>query len=142
VQARGLKVDNPAEAIRPSAIASFKPRDRTLSPAEIHVFFSALEQTPTMPTLRLAIRFMLLTLVRKSEFILAMWGEIDFDAAVWAIPKERMKAGHSETLMSLSCGAVELKPDTGASRSRIVPELKQTSLELELLLRDVRFQPG
>ncbi|REE18327.1 site-specific recombinase XerD [Paraburkholderia sp. BL27I4N3] len=93
VQARGLKVDNPAEAIRPSAIASFKPRDRTLSPAEIHVFFSALEQTPTMPTLRLAIRFMLLTLVRKSEFILAMWGEIDFDAAVWTIPKERMKAG-------------------------------------------------
>lgn len=93
VQARGLKVDNPAEAIRPSAIASFKPRDRALSPAEIHVFFSALEQTPTMPTLRLAIRFMLLTLVRKSEFILAMWGEIDFDAAVWTIPKERMKAG-------------------------------------------------
>ncbi|MGF6696890.1 integrase [Paraburkholderia sp. MM5496-R1] len=93
VQARGLKVDNPAEAIRPSAIASFKPRDRALSPAEIHVFFSALERTPTMPTLRLAIRFMLLTLVRKSEFILAMWGEIDFNAAVWTIPKERMKAG-------------------------------------------------
>ncbi|CAB3717003.1 Prophage integrase IntS [Paraburkholderia graminis C4D1M] len=44
VQARGLKVDNPAEAIRPSAIASFKPRDRTLSPAEIHVFFSALDR--------------------------------------------------------------------------------------------------
>jgi hypothetical protein len=46
-------VDNPAEAIRPSAIATFKPRDRALTPAEIHVFFSALEQT-TMPTLRLA----------------------------------------------------------------------------------------
>jgi integrase len=93
VQARGLKVDNPAEAIRPSAIARFKPRDRTLTPAGIHVFFRALEQTPTMPTLRLAIRFMLLTLVRKSEFILAMWSEVDFDAAVWTIPKERMKAG-------------------------------------------------
>jgi integrase len=92
VQARRRKVDNPAGAIRPSAIASFKPRDRALSPAEIHVFFSALEQTPTMPTLRLAIRFMLLTLVRKSQFILATWGEIDFDAAVWTIPKERMKA--------------------------------------------------
>lgn len=92
VQARGLKVDNPAEAIRPSAIATFKPRDRALTPAEIHVFFSALEQTPTMPTLRLAIKFMLLTLVRKSEFILAVWDEVDFDAAVWTIPKVRMKA--------------------------------------------------
>ncbi len=43
VQARGLKVDNPAEAIRPSAIATFKPRDRALTSGEIHVFFSALE---------------------------------------------------------------------------------------------------
>ncbi|MCA8009759.1 tyrosine-type recombinase/integrase [Burkholderia cenocepacia] len=92
VQARGLKVDNPADAIRPSAIARFKPRDRALTPVEIHVFFRALEQTSTMPTLRLAIKFMLLTLVRKSEFILAMWDEVDFDAAVRTIPKERMKA--------------------------------------------------
>lgn len=32
VQARGLVIDNPAEAIRPSAIATFKARDRALSP--------------------------------------------------------------------------------------------------------------
>lgn len=35
----GLKVANPAEDIRPSAIATFKPRDRALTPAQIHVFF-------------------------------------------------------------------------------------------------------
>lgn len=93
IQARGLIVQNPAEAIRPSAIATFKARDRALSPSEIHVFFGALEQTATMPTLRLAIKFMLLTLVRKSEFIEATWAEVNFEAAVWTIPKERMKAG-------------------------------------------------
>ena len=93
IQARGLKIENPAEAIRPSAIATFKARDRTLSPSEIHVFFNALEQTATMPTLRLATKFMLLTLVRKSEFIEAIWDEVNFEAAVWTIPKERMKAG-------------------------------------------------
>jgi integrase len=93
VQARGLDVENPAEAIRPSAIATFKPRDRALSPAEIHTFFKALERTATLPTLRLAIKFLLLTLVRKSEFIDALWDEIDFEAATWTIPKERMKAG-------------------------------------------------
>lgn len=92
VQARGLKVANPAEDIRPSAIATFKPRDRALTPAEIHVFFKALERTPTLPTLRLAIKFMLLTMVRKSEFILATWDEVDFNAAVWTVPKDRMKA--------------------------------------------------
>jgi len=69
VPARGLKVDNPAEAIRPKATATFKPRDRSLSPSEFKVFVNALELTATMPTLRLAVRFMLLTLVRKSEFI-------------------------------------------------------------------------
>ncbi|CAB3670277.1 hypothetical protein LMG27174_02118 [Paraburkholderia rhynchosiae] len=71
VQARGLKVDNPAEAIWPSAIARFKPRDRALTPTEIHVFFKALERTPTLPTRHLAIKFLLLTMVRKSEFILS-----------------------------------------------------------------------
>jgi integrase len=93
IQARGLSIQNPAEAIRPSAIATFKARDRTLSPAEIYVFFDALQQTATMPTLRLAIKFMLLTLVRKSEFIQATWEEVNFETSVWTIPKERMKAG-------------------------------------------------
>jgi integrase len=93
IQARGLKIENPAEAIRPSAIATFKARDRALSPSEIHTFFNALDQTATMPTLRLAIKFMLLTLVRKSEFIGATWEEVNFETEVWAIPKERMKAG-------------------------------------------------
>jgi integrase len=84
-----------AESIPPSAIATFEPCDRALIPDEIHAFFRALERPPTLPTLRLAIRFMLLTLVRKSEFIQATSDEVDFDAAVWAIPKERMKAALS-----------------------------------------------
>ena len=93
VQARGLKIDNPAASIRPSAIATFKARDRALTPAEIHIFFNALEHTATMSTLRLAVKFMLLTLVRKTEFIEAKWDEVNFETAIWTIPKDRMKAG-------------------------------------------------
>jgi len=93
IQARGLKIDNPAESIRPSTIATFKARDRALTPAEIHTFFKALEQTATMSTLRLAVKFMLLTLVRKTEFIEAKWDEVNFETAIWTIPKDRMKAG-------------------------------------------------
>ena len=93
IQARGLKIDNPAASIRPSAIATFKARDRALTPAEIHTFFKALEQTATMSTLRLAVKFMLLTLVRKTEFIEAKWDEVNFETAIWTIPKDRMKAG-------------------------------------------------
>jgi integrase len=36
---------------------------------------------------------MLLTLVRKTEFIEAKWDEVNFETAIWTIPKDRMKAG-------------------------------------------------
>lgn len=98
VQARGMKIGNPAEAIRPSAIATFRPRERALTPAEIHKFFSALEKVAAASTLRLAVKFMLLTMVRKSEFIHAKWEEIDFETATWTIPKERMKAGRAHNV--------------------------------------------
>ncbi len=93
VQARGLKIENPASAIRPSAIGSFRARERALSPTEIHRFFTALEEVAAAATLRLAIKFILLTMVRKSELIEARWEQIDFESATWTIPKERMKAG-------------------------------------------------
>ncbi|PTR00282.1 phage integrase family protein [Paraburkholderia sp. GV068] len=45
-----------------------------------------------IPTIRLALRLILLTMVRKSESIEATWDEVDFEAAVWTIPKFRTKA--------------------------------------------------
>lgn len=98
IQARGLKIANPAEAIRPSAIATFKARDRALSPAEIHTFFNALDEVTSAPTLRLAVKFLLLTMVRKSELIQAKWDEIDFETRIWTIPKARMKAGRPHNI--------------------------------------------
>ena len=50
-----------------------------------------LEHVPTLPTIRLGLRMILLTMVRKSELQDATWDEVDFDNAVWTIPKERMK---------------------------------------------------
>ncbi|KVZ37354.1 integrase [Burkholderia ubonensis] len=97
-QGSGQAVSNPAEAIRASAIATFEPRDRALSPSEIRTFLTALEQVATTPTLRLALKFVLLTGVRKSEFIDAVWAEVDFDAERWTIPAERMKAGKAHVI--------------------------------------------
>lgn len=92
-QGSGVAVLNPAEAVRPNTIATFKPRDRALDPSEIRQFFDALERVATTPTLRLAVKFVLLTGVRKSEFIDATWDEVDFEGAKWVIPASRMKAG-------------------------------------------------
>ncbi|GBQ30541.1 tyrosine-type recombinase/integrase [Gluconacetobacter aggeris] len=92
-QGSGLDISNPAEQIRTSAIATFEPRDRALSPSEIRMALAALDHVAAAPTLRQAVRFVLLTGVRKSEFIDATWKEIDFSAARWNIPGARMKAG-------------------------------------------------
>ncbi len=89
----GEKVDNPAKDVRPSSIATFVPRERSLTPKEIRFFYPLLEQVPTLPTIRLGMKLILLTLVRKSELVLATWDEVDFVNAIWTIPAERMKCG-------------------------------------------------
>ena len=89
----GDKAPNPADEVGPSSIATFVPKDRALSPSEIRVMHRVLDVTTTLPTIRLALRLILLTLVRKSELIEATWNEVDFENAVWTVPKGRMKGG-------------------------------------------------
>jgi integrase len=87
----GEKVTNPADEVSPAAIATFQPRDRALSPTEIRIMLHLLENVATYPTIRLAMRLLLLTMVRKGELVEATWDEVDFENAVWSISKERMK---------------------------------------------------
>jgi integrase len=87
----GQKIDNPADEVGPASIATFVPKDRALTPSEIKIVLDLLEQIPTLPTIRLALRLVLLTMIRKSELLDATWDEVDFERAVWSIPKERMK---------------------------------------------------
>lgn len=87
----GEKVANPADEVGPASIATFVPKDRSLSPSEIRVMLGQLDHVPTLPTIRLGLRLILLTMVRKSELQDATWDEVDFENAVWSIPKERMK---------------------------------------------------
>jgi len=87
----GENLANPADDVGPASIATFTPKDRALSPAEIRIVLRELEQVPTLPTIRLGLKLILLTMVRKSELLDAVWAEVDFENAVWSIPKERMK---------------------------------------------------
>jgi integrase len=88
---RGQNVDNPAEMVRPSAIAKFEPRDRALTPDEIGLMYQYMERIGTMPSFRAAAKLLLLTMVRKGELTNATWSEINFTDALWTIPKDRMK---------------------------------------------------
>lgn len=89
---RGHKFANPADEIANSSIATFKKRERVLTPREIKLFFNTLENTQSDFALKKAVKFILLTLVRKGEIINATWDEIDFKNKIWTIPAERMKA--------------------------------------------------
>lgn len=115
----GDKVANPADEVGPASIATFVPKDRSLSPAEIRIVLTQLEHVPTLPTIRLGLRMVLLTMVRKSELQDATWDEVDFEAAVWTIPKERMKRAkaHNVYLSRQSLDIlVALKTCAGNSR--------------------------
>jgi integrase len=115
----GEKVANPADEVGPASIATFVPKDRSLSPAEIRVMLGQLEHVPTLPTIRLGMKLFLLTMVRKSELQDATWDEVDFESAVWSIPKERMKRSKAHNVY-LSQQAVDifiaLKTCAGNSR--------------------------
>lgn len=95
---RGHGLFNPAADIKPSSIAIFKPRERTLSPEDVGIFFRALNGFSAMGTLKMALKLVLLTLVRKSEFTLATWPEVDFRKSTWTIPGDRMKAGREHVI--------------------------------------------
>jgi integrase len=115
----GEKVENPADAVGPAAIATFRPRDRSLSPTEIRLALGLLEKIASLPTIRLGLRLILMTMVRKSELQDAVWDEVDFENAVWTIPAARMKRSKAHNVY-LSTQALDifiaLKTCAGNSR--------------------------
>lgn len=64
---RGAKISNPADEVRPSAIARFQPRDRALSAEEVGLLFRYLGKIATGLTIRLGVKLLLLTILRESE---------------------------------------------------------------------------
>jgi integrase len=88
---RGQKIVNPADEVRPSSIARFQPRDRHLSAEEVGLVFRYLDKVATGPTIRLGVKLLLLTMLRKSEMGEGEWSEVNFTERVWTIPAVRMK---------------------------------------------------
>jgi len=115
----GERVKNPADEVGPASIATFVAKDRSLSPTEIRIMLKQLEHVPTLPTIRLGLKLILLTMVRKSELQDATWDEVDFENTVWTIPKERMKRSKAHNVY-LSQQAIDiliaLKTCAGNSR--------------------------
>lgn len=95
---RGHGLFNPAADIKPSSIAIFKPRERTLTPEEIGLFFRTLDAIGAMGTMKMALKLVLITMVRKGELTNATWDEIDFKKWTWTIPSDRMKGSRAHVI--------------------------------------------
>lgn len=89
----GLVSVNPVLALPMRHVHRAKSRDRTLSPDEIRLFLRAAIESNVRRQFKLALHLILLTMVRKSELLLARWEHVDFDAAQWHIPAEHSKTG-------------------------------------------------
>ena len=61
--------------------------------SEVGAALKAIAACTASETLKLCLRFIVLTAVRSGEARGATWSEIDLQAAEWRIPEERMKGG-------------------------------------------------
>lgn len=94
-------------------------RDRYLSRGEIKIFWHSLKKAPISETIRLALKFLLVTAQRKGEVITAEWSEFDFDSNVWTIPASKAKNGlaHRVPLSTLALGLLsEIKNNSNNPR--------------------------
>lgn len=92
-----------------------------IAPHEVGEFLRKLKNSNIAPSIRLALRFLLLTSVRSGELRFARWDEIDSKAKLWRISETRMKSRKAH-LVPLSKPVLEL-----------LPELRTLTDESELL---------
>lgn len=91
--AHGYATTNPVE---PAVELLPKQSDRVehhdaLPVAQIPKFMASLRAGTAAPSRR-ALEFLMLTAARSGEVRGATWAEVDFEAATWTVPAERMKA--------------------------------------------------
>ncbi|MEZ2591341.1 integrase domain-containing protein [Pantoea agglomerans] len=119
----GLIDANPASGV---GMAFEKPKKQnmpTLRPEELPKLMRSLVMSNLSVPTRCLIEWQLLTLVRPSEASGTCWAEIDFDAKLWKIPAERMKAKreHIVPLSSQALDILEIMKPVSAHRDHVFP---------------------
>lgn len=92
-QTAGLVSVNPVLALPMRHVHKAKSRERALSPAEVKVFLTAVFESNVRRQFKIGLHLILLTMVRKSELLLARWSQVDLEQAEWHIPAEHSKTG-------------------------------------------------
>ncbi|MGH8580261.1 MAG: tyrosine-type recombinase/integrase [Gammaproteobacteria bacterium] len=114
--ARQKATFNPVAAVEARFIAQARSRDVALTSEEIGKLLRAIYSSSMRRAHKLALHLLIICMVRKSELLEARWEEIDFDQALWAIPKERMKKDRPH-LVPLSLQAAAMFEELGGLAS-------------------------
>jgi len=88
-----LVTTNPAQPLRGAIARAPVEHHRHLSEKELGEFWRKLAVQGAHATTIAASKLLMFTMTRKSELLRSKWSEFDLDAAVWDVPKERMKMG-------------------------------------------------
>ncbi len=89
----GLATTNPVRALPMRHVHKAKSRERALSGDEIRKFLTAAFESNIRRQFKIGLHLILLTMVRKSELLLARWEHVHFEQAEWHIPAEHSKTG-------------------------------------------------
>lgn len=89
----GLAKANPVLALPMRHVHKSRSRDRALAPEEIRAFLKASFESNIRRQFKIGLHLILLTMVRKSELLLARWSDVRFDESEWHIPAENSKTG-------------------------------------------------
>jgi integrase len=84
---------NPAAMVATRFIGKARKRSRVLTPKEIRIYLRTIYRSNIRRQFKLALNVILLTLVRKSELLLARWEHVNFEDGEWLIPGENAKTG-------------------------------------------------
>ena len=103
----GLLSTNPVLALPMRHVSKTTSRDRTLSPEEIRLFLNSALESNMRRQFKIGLRLILMTMVRKSELLLARWIDVHLEESEWHIPAENSKTGKPH-IVYLSTQAVIL----------------------------------
>lgn len=85
---------NPAAGVKSNVRE--KARDRVLSDAELAAVWQATDGLS--PVLRAFVRLLILTGQRRTEVASMRWGDLDQEAALWTLPRERSKTDRAHNV--------------------------------------------
>jgi integrase len=146
----GVLSSNPVLALPMRHIHKATSRDRALSTDEIGVFLRAVYASNIRTQFKIALHLILLTMVRKSELLLARWEHVHLDTAEWHIPAENSKTGKPHIvylsqqaialfneLRGLSTGSELVMPGRGSLTKPFAHNCINTALKNALKGQDI-----